>query len=518
MKNREIEAAWTYHNSTKHSYESVRSSLHYLDWENQPLPFKIYSKLQPIPLPEHSSSSTLPALQAVSVVETKAENEVLPSIQTMAEIFYLSAGITRRRTYPGGEILFRAAACTGALYHIDLYLICVDLPGLAAGVYHFDPHDFALRRLREGDCRDILVQASAREPAMTQAPAIIVCASTYWRNAWKYQSRAYRHCYWDTGTILSNLLAAAACRCLPSRVVLGFEDAAVSSLLSLDPTREGALALVALGKISSQPNQLSAIVRPQAFETEPLSKKEIDYPAIRAMHEASFLESVVEVEDWRRPASSSPAAENSNSISQGRLIPLRPLSDDEIPRETLEEVIQRRGSTRKFARESISFNQLSTLLERANRGIQTDVLSPKDAPLNELYLIVNAVEDLSPGTYVFHRDKLALELLKEGNFRREAGYLGLEQEIPADCSVNVFFMANLQKVFERFGNRGYRAAQLEASIMGGKLYLAAYAQRLGASGLTFFDDDVTEFFSPHARTKSVMFLIAIGKSVKRRKG
>jgi hypothetical protein len=44
--------------------------------------------------------------------------------------------------------------------------------------------------------------------------------------------------------------------------------------------------------------------------------------------------------------------------------------------------------------------------------------------------------------------------------------------------------------------------------------LAAYAQRLGASGLTFFDDDVVEFFSPHAAGKSVMFLIALGKSVK----
>ncbi len=52
--------------------------------------------------------------------------------------------------------------------------------------------------------------------------------------------------------------------------------------------------------------------------------------------------------------------------------------------------------------------------------------------------------------------------------------------------------------------------------MGGKLYLAAYAQRLGASGLTFFDDDVIEFFSPHAAGKSVMFLIALGKSVKKR--
>ena len=107
-------------------------------------------------------------------------------------------------------------------------------------------------------------------------------------------------------------------------------------------------------------------------------------------------------------------------------------------------------------------------------------------------------------------------MLKEGEFRRQAGDLGLGQDIPADCSVNVYFLADLNRVLDRFGNRGYRAAQLEASIGGGKLYLAAYAQGLGASGLTFFDDDVTEFFSPHAAGKSVMFLIALGKSVKRK--
>ena len=75
----------------------------------------------------------------------------------------------------------------------------------------------------------------------------------------------------------------------------------------------------------------------------------------------------------------------------------------------------------------------------------------------------------------------------------------------------------MQRGLERFGNRGYRAAQLEAAIMGGKFYLAAYAQRLGATGLTFFDDDVTEFFSPHAAGKSVMFLIGVGKSAKAKK-
>ena len=261
MKNRDLQATWAYHNGTKHSYESIRTNRHYLDWENQPIPFKIYSELEPIPLPQQLSSSGMTALEAISTLEAPTKDQVVPSIQTLAEIFYLSAGITKRRSYPGGEILFRAAACTGALYHIDLYLVCGDLPGLKAGVYHFGPQDFALRRLRDGDYRNALVQASGREPAIANAPAIIVCASTYWRNAWKYQSRAYRHCYWDTGTILANLLAAAAARHMPARIVLGFVDDAVSRLLSLETTREGALTLVALGNAPYQANEIFSISR-----------------------------------------------------------------------------------------------------------------------------------------------------------------------------------------------------------------------------------------------------------------
>jgi len=50
--------------------------------------------------------------------------------------------------------------------------------------------------------------------------------------------------------------------------------------------------------------------------------------------------------------------------------------------------------------------------------------------------------------------------------------------------------------------------QLEAGISSGKLYLAAYAQRLGATGLTFYDDEVIQFFSPHSHDKSVIMLVA----------
>jgi SagB-type dehydrogenase family enzyme len=511
MKDRQTEAAWAYHDATKHSYQSIRAKPHHLDWDNQPLPFKIYSNLRAIPLPQNLSSSGVPALTAIATPVSPATNEVRLNLQTLAEIFYFSAGITKRRSYAGGEMLFRAAACTGALYHIDLYLVCGNLEGLDAGVYHFSPQDFSLRQLRRGDYHAALLNATGEEPAIAKASCVIINASTFWRNAWKYQARAYRHCYWDNGTILANLLAASAARNILAKVVLGFVDATASQLLALDPQREAPLSLVALGGSSEKRIALSPPIEPLVFETIPLSKSEIDYPEMRRMHEASSLQSSEEVAAWRRQEASKTTKEEGR---RRQLFLLRSINDEELPKDSIEEVITRRGSTREFSRDSITFGELSSILDHATRGIMTDFQGAEET-LNDLYLIVHAVEDLPSGAYVFRRQERALELLKPGDFRRDAGYLGLGQEIPADCSVNIYLMADLHRVLQCFGNRGYRAAQLEAAIMGGKIYLGAYAQRLGASGLTFFDDDVTEFFSPDAAGKSVMFLIAVGKSARR---
>jgi SagB-type dehydrogenase family enzyme len=516
MRNEDSAAAWTYHNGTKHSYQSVRANRHYLDWDNQPVPFKIYTEREPIPLPQHLSSAGMPALQAIATAVGPPNEQTSLNCQLLAELLFLSGGITRRRGYPGGEILFRAAACTGALYHIDLYVVCGAVEGLDAGVYHFSPQDFALRRLRTGDYLRAITQAAGNEPALAGASCAIVSASTFWRNAWKYQSRAYRHCYWDSGTILANLLAAAAARKISAKLVLGFVDAAVSRLVGLDDQREAALSLVALGHGRPQRTGFSSPVDPVAFETEPLSKTEVGYPAMRAMHEASSLESTAEVTAWRDGLA---RADIDAIEDEGKAAPrrfrLESLNDEALPQDSTEEVIMRRGSSRQFAREPITFAQLSTMIDRSTRGIDADFLTAGKPALNELYLIINAVEGLPAGAYVYRRHACALELLKEGDFRRDAGYLGLGQEIPADAAVNVYFLTDLHRALERLGNRGYRVAQLEAAIMGGKFYLAAYAQRLGASGLTFFDDDVTEFFSPDAAGKSVMFLIAAGKPLRR---
>src|SRR6266702_4536933 len=299
MDNHELTEMWAYHDGTKHSVESVYRSGHRLEWAIMPRPFKVYPDLEPIPLPRDFTSSTRPALAALADRGTASGDGPHLGRASLARLLYFSAGVLRRKTYTGGEIFFRAAACTGALYHIDLYLVCGPLPDLEAGVYHFGPHDFALRRLRAGDHRAAVVAATAGEPAMTAAPVIVACTSTYWRNAWKYQARTYRHCFWDAGTLLANLLAATTALEVPAQVVAGFVDSEVNRLLDLDTKREVALALVPLGSAAeSAPGPLPPI-EPLNLQTAPLSKTEVDYPAIHAMHAASSLTEANEVSAWR---------------------------------------------------------------------------------------------------------------------------------------------------------------------------------------------------------------------------
>src|SRR5437660_6859828 len=506
--NSNLEAAWKYHNTSKHSYASVHNNPHFLDWSNQPLPFKAYTTLEPLRLPREVRQTGVAALSA-SAESIHLEAKVGPDLEALAQLLYLTAGITRHRKYPGGDIYFRAAACTGALYEVEVYVVCGNLIDLEAGVYHFAPAEFALRRLRDGDYRSVLSEATGRETTIVHAPLTIICTCTYWRNAWKYQARTYRHFGWDNGTVLANLLAVATALALPAKVVCGVQDAEVNRLLGVDPHREVAFSLVALGHISALPPQPPSEIFPLGPETVPPSRREVDYPLMREMHAASFLHTADEVHRWR---SGTPLTTFRPPADE--VIELRPLSDAEMPHDPIEQVILRRGSNRKFARAPISLAQLSTMLDRATRGVPADFLDPPGAQLNQIYLFVHAVEGLESGAYVFYRDRGVLESLKLGNFRAQAGHLGLDQELAADAAVDIFFLADLRPILQRFGNRGYRAVQLEAGVIGGKLYLGAYAQHLGATGLTFYDDEVTRFFSPHAADKSAIFFVAVGRSVK----
>jgi nitroreductase len=289
--------------------------------------------------------------------------------------------------------------------------------------------------------------------------------------------------------IVANLLGLAASAGHAAEVVAGFADDEVNALLGVDGRTEMALAVVPIG-FSENKGPLVAepgIPTTTSHAVAPLSPRTREYPELVAAHAASAL-APEEAASWQRPSDRRPNAPRATLCRDG-----------------LERVIRRRGSSRAFSHDPIPGEQLTDLLVRALYQLPSDWGSS----LIEMAAIVNAGEGLEPGTY--RVDDGRLRLLAKGDFRDAAYRLCLEQPLGGDAAATVFLLANLRGIVSGYGPRGYRAAQLEAGMRAGRLYLGAYACGFGATGLTFYDDEVIKLFSPPAAGTSVMFLIAIGR-------
>src|SRR5713226_2430701 len=193
MSNDDIEAARTYHEVTKHSHTSVRSAAHVLDWNNRPLPFKIYPMAAEITLDRELLLSGMPALAALSGTRGESDATAL-DLAMLTRLLFCADGITRRKRVGGESYHFRAAASAGALYPIELYLVAAEVEGLAPGLYHFSPADLKLRELRHGHWRELIARAAAMRPSLLEARAIVVLSAIFRRSVWKYRARAYRYC------------------------------------------------------------------------------------------------------------------------------------------------------------------------------------------------------------------------------------------------------------------------------------------------------------------------------------
>jgi SagB-type dehydrogenase family enzyme len=476
------------------------------DWDIKPFLYKVYETPPPIELTRDLPETGMPALEALAATGAEASPAV-PDRALLGRLGLLTNGsLDRSWTTSDGRVhQYRTAGGTGAQYHLELYFVCTDLADLDAGVYHYSALDHSLRLLRAGDFRAALVEATGNQPSIAAAPVVLAMTSTFWRNAWRYRERAYRHTYWDAGTSLSHILAVAASARVPTELVFSYADTAVNELLGVDGQRESAVALVALGNADTAPPPAQEL-GPLDLPTRRLSPAEVTFHAITDMHRASSLRTGEDAAAWRTRRWRRPAPRPT-----GELIELRPLPADRLDPRPAEQLIFRRRSTRNYDTDvEIPFEAFSTLLERSTRGVASDVLTP-GAPLTDLYLIVNAVEGLAPGIYLHHPERGAVELVRAGTFRKEATRIAANQQYAGNAHVNLYYLAHLPSILERYGDRGYRLAQLEGALHAGKLHLGTHAMGLGAVGSTSFDDEVVDFFSPHAAGKDYMFVTVFGK-------
>lgn len=477
------------------------------DPDDDPGLFEVYVGVDAIETGDRPIESELDALVALTASGDRPSAPVTPDLATLGRLLRRSNGILKTWTSPWGkEIQYRAAGQTGARFHLELYLVTGDVPGLPAGVYHYGAHDNRLYRLRSGDYRGWLTDAAGGEPAVAAAPAMLIVTSQVWRNAWRYLDHSFRHIFWDMGTMLTNTLALAASAAVPAEVVFGYADEMIERLLGVDGRTELVAGLVALGRGAAAASSPVSI-EPVDVSSEPPTADWPVFPVIDAAYRGTGLPSPEAVRDWR----SSVVARLPLAATQPPGTPARALDPMGESGRTIEDVIERRRSNRHYqASVPVSFADLSTVLAAAAAPPRLDV----PFPASDVYLIVNNVEGLVPGSYLYDRAAHAVHLLRAGDLRADAERLAMGQHYAAEAHVVAFGMADLDAIGRVYGDRGYRLALFEAALFGGRMQLAAHALGLGAVGSGSPDDEVTTFFSPHAAGKDYLFVAVFG--VKRR--
>jgi SagB-type dehydrogenase family enzyme len=493
------QVALGFHNETKHSPQRLcgRAAP---DPENKPSPYKTYASLPRLPGQLPLPDTSVPALDAMAaqppdgnVISTRPVAIRLPDGAELLHLCRYANGLLRVAQL--NRPAHHPAACTGGLRHIELYLVCRDLDGLPAGVHHYDISSSTFESLRAGDYRAALVAAAANESTVRTAPAVLVCTSILWQNAWKYGERSYRHVFWDAGTVLANLTTLAAGRGLASRVVMGFVDAEVSALLGLESARELVVALVPLG--SCDDAGPAATVSPLHVVSAPACCAEAVPPGCHRIHRASSLGSSEEVMQWRN-------ADGGDRCSSERPVPVTATLP---PSPSVEAVIRRRCSARAFGSTGLDHESAQALLRIMVAPIDTDFGSGPGAGCLINHVLIRAVDRVRPGTYRVREDG-SIRLLRPGAVRAESVAGALGQRQAGDSAINFYLLANLPALLARHGNRGYRVAQLAAGVVAGRLYLAAYALGYAATGLTFHDDQMAGLAA--ADGLSVVFLLAVG--------
>ena len=489
--------ARTYHSRTSYAVERMPRpgipGFVPMDPRNRPRPFKRYPQARVHPLPTDLPPTGAPAAAALSGRVPPGDATV--DLELLARLLFFSAGVTRMARGAGETIWFRAAPSAGNLHPLEVYAVAGGMPGLDAGLYHFAPDVFGLEQLAAGDGRPAVADAVA-VPEVATAPLALVITGIPLRTAWKYAERGLRHVYWDSGTLLANLLAVAEGHRLPTRVLLGFVDDDLSRRVGIDGRTEFPVAVVVVGTPAEPATAgREELAEPHLAATPP-APAPFEFPLITRAQQAGNLATPEQVTAWRAaaPAGLRRAPETVDPPPGARAEPI-------------ESVVLRRGSTRRMRREVAATELLQWGMAAGTRHVPADAL-PAGASLLSHELAVHAVRGMDPGLYHWVEGRAqSYRAASETAVRQLSRHLCLDQPLGGDSAYTEFPCADLDHVLDAYGDRGYRVAQLEAGVDAGRLQLAAFTLDYGGTGLTFFDAEVSAAFGTRA---ACMLAVAIG--------
>jgi SagB-type dehydrogenase family enzyme len=480
-----------YHESTKHSVESLRRVAHVLDWANMPDPFRNYEGVPVLDLPADPPSPETPALEVLHGASGSSAARGGPAF--LSQLLYYSAAISATKRVPstGGRYALRVNPSSGNLHPTEFHFLTRGLTDWPDGLYHYRSSEHTAEQRMLGW---IDLASTARSAAV-----VFILSSIAWREAWKYRDRAYRYCLHDIGHAWQALALAARAAGCDSFAIGHFPDDELARACRLHED-EWPMLIIELrgGTIPvSEPKPAEDTIWYGGHPNR-LSKEVVPYPRIEGIHAATKLTAS------RAIAAAEPPPSGSGHV---KLPP--PASSTRA----FGEVARMRRSALDFqgGKQGISLAQLSSLLAvRAQPGCADFA----GANFIQLYLYAHRIDGLEPGVYRFWPEPAELEQVKSGDQRIAAAGLSLGQDLAGNACVAFSMIGDIERATCAHGDRGYRYVHFEAGAIGHRLYLAAEALGLGATGIgAFYDEQVHRYLNLTPAHGQVVYHFAIGYPV-----
>ena len=539
-----------YHIQTKHHFNRYARALGYLDWANQPDPFRRFEGSQLIPLPllkpdEEPLSPAYDAIYQQGAVPCQPVN-----IRTLSRFFELALALSAWKRGGDMQWALRSNPSSGNLHPTESYAVFPQIDGLdlKPGLYHYAPKEHGLE-FRAG--------FPAEQVALLLAPFppgafLFGLTSVHWREAWKYGERAFRYCNHDVGHAIGTARIAAATLGWNMVLLDSVEQKTVALLLGthrtgdfqdVEPEHPDCLAVIwplrdvrgeGLGVRGDEEVRGEGLGGRGSKTEMPLF---LDAALVKELSNASWhgkanrlsqdhgvhwdiIDEAAEA-TWKTQA-------DTLTVSLGTaLYPATPHPLPLTPHVPLAgQIIRQRRSAVSFdGTTAISaatfFRMMYLVMPRSDRP-QLERPMPWDVwphdPAIHLVLFVHRVEGLTPGLYVLVRDPkklmfiqqsmnselmwsnvpgcpadLPLYWLLEGDARKLAVQVSCHQDIAGDSAFSLGMIAEFEGRLREGGAWWYPRLFWEAGLLGQVLYLEAEAAGVRATGIgCFFDDPVHE--------------------------
>ena len=521
-----------YHIRTKHHFHKYARSLGYLDWANQPNPFRRFEGSPLVRLPLVTDDDESPPYEAIY-----RRGAVTPqplTMGTLSTFFELALGLSAWKRAGDSEWALRNNPSSGNLHPTEGYMLLPPVEGfeLTPGLYHYAPKEHGLE-LRAEPPREAMRHLCAGFPA---GAFLFGLSSIHWREAWKYGERAFRYCNHDVGHAIGSARLAAATLGWNMALLDGADQNTVATLLGthrtddyrdVEPEHPDCLALIWPGGHNTEaalavdePYDIPlfldpAVVREVAAgrwhgKANELSREHgVHWEIIDQAAEASWKLTREPQAAAFRPSPGSRASRTASGVGPSAAQLIR----------------QRRSAVSFDAKTSISAATFIRMLQRVMPMVahaQLDRPMPWDSlpwePAIHLMLFVHRVEGLAPGLYVLVRDPDKLSLIQrsmnpelewtpvadvpadlplywllQGNAQRLAAQVSCHQGIAGDSAFSLGMLAEFEGRLRQGGAWWYPRLFWEAGLIGQVLYLEAEAAGVRGTGIgCFFDDPVHE--------------------------